>query len=149
MFALGFILIVTIVVLSSTMNWSITIPDMFALFIAVYLISSFVGFPLATILKVGYRRLVAESDLSYDGKILRYKKLTDKLWTAVEHVKEYHLYTVLHIKSVTTTRRYFIITEEIEKTMINNNRILDSIKVDRVKIPKAYVGMDFSLQYCR
>lgn len=38
-FALGFILIVTIVVLSSTMNWSITIPDMFAPFIAVYLIS--------------------------------------------------------------------------------------------------------------
>lgn len=87
--------------------------------------------------------------MSYDGKILRYKKPTDKLWTAVGHVKEYHLYTVLHIKSVTTTRRYFIITGEIEKTMINNNRILDSIKVDRVKILKAYVGMDFLLQYCR
>lgn len=148
-FALGFILIVTIVVLSSTMNWSITIPDMFVPFVEVYLISSFVGFPLATILKVGYRRLVAGSDLSYDGKILRYKKLTDKLWTAVGHVEEYHLYTVLYIKSLKTTRRYFIITGEIEKNMINNNRILDSVKVDRVKIPKAYVGMDFLLQYCR
>lgn len=148
-FASGFILIVTIVVLSSTINWSITIPDMFFPFIAVYLMSSFVGFPLAAILKVGYRRLVAESDLSYDGKILRYKKLTDKLWTAVGYVEEYHLYTVLHIKSVTTTRRYFIITGEIEKTIINNNRILDSVKVDRVKIPTAYVGMDFLLQYCR
>ena len=148
-FVLGFILIVTIVVLSSTMNWSITIPDMFVPFIEIYLIASFVGFPLATILKIGYKRLVMGSELSYSDEILRYKKLADKLWTGVGHVEEYHLYTVLHIQSVVTTKRYFIVPGEIEEVIINNNRRLKSNRVDKVKIPKAYADMDFLLKYCQ
>lgn len=146
-FAPGFLFIIFIV-LSSPVNGSITIPDMLVPFIAIYLMASFVSFPLATILKIGYKRLIIGSTVSYSNEILIYNKLADKLWTAVGHVEEYHLFTVSQIKSVAMTKRYFIITGEIEKTVINNNRKLSSVKVDRVKIPKAYTNMDFLLQYC-
>ena len=96
-----------------------------------------------------YKRLVMGSELSYSDEILRYKKLADKLWTGVGHVEEYHLYTVLHIQSVVTTKRYFIVTGEIEEVIINNNRRLKSNRVDKVKIPKAYADMDFLLKYCQ
>lgn len=141
-FVLGFIFAVCIVILSSTTGMSTTIPDSILPLAVGYLIASLIGFPLITVIKMGYKRLVAGSTVTYDGETLIYDKLADKLWTVVGHVEEHHLYTVYRIESVTPTKFSYVVKGDIEKVVINNGRKLNSKNVGIVKIPNAYASME-------
>lgn len=141
-FVVGFIAAVCIVVLSSTIGATFTIPDVVLPLIVAYLFVSIVGFPLISVIKKGYKRLVIGSTVTYDGETIIYDKLADRLWTAVGHVEEHHIYTVSKIDSVTTTKFSCVIKGSIEKVVVNNGRKLESKSVSMVKIPNAYANME-------
>lgn len=141
-FVVGFIAAVCIVVLSSTMRATFTIPDVILPVIVAYLFVSIVGFPVVSVIKKGYKRLIIGSTVTYDKETIIYDKLADRLWTAVGHVEEHHIYTVSRIDSVTTTKFACVVKGSIEKVVINNGRKLESKSVSVVKIPNAYTNME-------
>lgn len=141
-FVVGFVAAVCGVVLSSTMEVTFTIPDVVLPVIVAYLFVSLVGFPLTSIIKKGYKRLIMGSAVTYNGETIIYDKLADCLWTAVGHVEEHHIYTISKIESVTTTKFAYTIKGSIEKVVINNGRKLESKSVSVVKIPNAYGNME-------
>lgn len=141
-FVVGFIAAVCIVVLSSTMRATFTIPDVALPVIVAYLFVSIVGFPVVSVIKKGYKRLIIGSTVTYDKETIIYDKLADRLWTAVGHVEEHHIYTVSRIDSVTTTKFAYVVKGSIEKVVVNNGRKLESKSVSVVKIPNAYANME-------
>lgn len=141
-FVVGFVAAVCMVVLSSTMGATFTIPDLLLPVVVAYLFVSLVVFPLVSIIKKGYECLVKGSSVSCDGGTIIYDKLVDRLWTAVGHVEEHHIYTISKIESVTTTKFAYIIKGSIEKVVINNGRKLESKSVSVVKIPNAYANLE-------
>lgn len=141
-FVAGFIFTICGIVLNSIFGTIFTVPDVLSPFIAVYLIAAIIGFPLITVVKKGYKRLAEGSTLTYDNETLIYDKLADRLWTAVGHVEEHHVYIISQIESVTVTKAAYIIKGSIEKTVINNGRKLETKSVSVVKIPNAYANME-------
>lgn len=141
-FVVGFASAVCIVVLSSTMGTTFSIPDVLLPVIVAYLFVSIVGFPLVSIIKKGYKRLVIGSTVAYDDETIIYDKLADRLWTAVGHVEEHHIYTVSQIESVTSTKFAYVVRGSIEKVVVNNGRKLESKSVSVVRIPNAYANME-------
>lgn len=141
-FVVGFIAAVCIVVLSSTMRATFTIPDVVLPVIVAYLFVSIVGFPVVSVIKKGYKRLIIGSTVTYDKETIIYDKLADRLWTAVGHVEEHHIYTVSRIDSVTITKFAYVVKGSIEKVVVNNGRKLESKSVSVVKIPNAYANME-------
>lgn len=144
---LGFADAIIIVVLSAVWGVTCTIPDMLQPIIAVYSLVSIVGFPIVTIIKKGYKRLIKGSTLVVKKNLLIYNKLAEKLWTAVGHVEEHHIYTVLNIDSIKITKFYYILVGDVSKEIINNGRKLDVQSVNLVKIPKAYADMERIKEY--
>ena len=140
-FVVGFVSAVCIVVLSSTMGATFTIPDLLLPVVVAYLFVSLVGFPLVSLIKKGYERLVKGSSVSCNGGTIIYDKLADSLWTAVGHVEEHQIYTVTKINFVTTTRFFCIVKGNIEKVVVNNGRKLETTSVDTIKIPNAYANL--------
>lgn len=138
-FLIGFLFVTIVLLLPAN---TITIPDAALPVIYVTIPLSVVGFPLVTVIKRGYRRLVKESELQVSGTNITYKKLTDKLWTVVGHVEEYHLYSSRRIDKVVVTKRFYVCHGEFEKTVINNGRTLSSDLVNVLKIPRAYESME-------
>lgn len=136
---IGFVFVIIVLILPAN---TITIPDAVLPVIYVTIPLSLVGFPLVTIIKHGYRRLVKESELRVEGTGITYKKLADKLWTAVGHVEEYHLYSSRRVDNVTVTRRFYVCRGEFEKAVINNGRTLSNDVVKVLKIPRAYESME-------
>lgn len=137
----GFIATVCIVVMSATAKEAFTIPIPEVVFYPVvsYIFISFIGFPIVSVIKVGYRRLVAWSTVTYDDETIIYDKLAEYHWTEVGHVEEHHIYTVSKIDSITTTKFSYVINGSIEKVVLNNGRFLKSKSVRTVKIPNAYI----------
>lgn len=126
---------------------SITIPDVILPISCAYLITSVVGFPLVLVLKEGFKRLISSSELKIEENTIVYNKLTDDLWTVVGHIEEHHVYEVNTIDSVKVTRFSYEISGNIEKTVINNGRVLSKENVKRIKIPNAYLGMEKIVNY--
>ena len=141
-FVAGFAASVLIVVLSATMGATFTIPDALLPVTVAYLFVSIVGFPLVSVIKKGYKRLITGSTITYDDETVIYDKLADHLWTAVGHVEEHHVYTISQIESVTVTKAAYIVKGNIEKVVINNGRKLETKSVSTVKIPNAYANME-------
>lgn len=141
-FVVGFIAAVCIVVLSSTIGATFTISDVFLPVIVAYLFISIVGFPLVSVIKKGYKRLVIGGIVICDGKTIIYDKLADRLWMVIGHTEEHHIYTVSKIDSITKTKLAYVVKGNIEKNVVNNGRILNSKSVSVVKIPNAYADME-------
>ncbi len=138
-FLIGFLFIVIVLCLPAN---TFTIPDVVLPLACGYLIASIVGFPVATLLKKGYRRLIVGSSVVFNGKSIIYDKLADKLWTAVGGVEEHHIYNIEKIDSIKKTRFFYVISGNIEKVVINNGRQLEKKNVSEVRIPNAYADME-------
>lgn len=138
-FAAGFILMVIAVILGAATDLHITVPTAFV----VVLLISFVGFPIVSVIKVGYRRLLQWSDLFGDGEIIVYDKLREKEWTAAGHLECRNVFTVCHVDSVKVSLRYLWITGTVQRTEIYNGRLaIEQQDILAVKIPRAYAGME-------
>src|SRR5690554_1861491 len=74
-FVFGFVFFVSVLLLPAN---TFTIPDSIMPIVCVYLISAVAGFPVVTLLKKGYRRLISQSKLTYDDSTIHYDKLADK-----------------------------------------------------------------------
>lgn len=138
----GFIAMTCIVVLSAAIEEPFVIPIPEAIFLptVAYGFVSFISFPIISVIKVGYKRLVVGSTVTYDHDTITYDKLAEYHWTAVGHVEEHHLYTVSAIDSVTATKFSYVLKGNIEKVVINNGRKLSEKRVSVVKIPNAYAA---------
>ena len=134
----GFILMVIAVILGATTDLHITVPSI----IVVFFFISFVTFPIVRVIKIGYKRRLKWSKLSTEANVIIYDKLAEKMWTAVGHVEEHHIYTVSQVNSIKLTKRYFLITGKIHKVIINNDRLLEEKETTTVKIPRAYSNME-------
>lgn len=134
----GFIVMVFIVVSGPFTDSQIPIPSS----IAVFFFISFVVFPIVSVMKIGYKRGLKWSKLSTEANVIIYDKLAERMWTAVGHVEEHHIFTVSKINHVRQTRRWLLIMGDIHKVVINNGRTLKKTEVSSVKIPRAYGGME-------
>ena len=97
---------------------------------------------IVSVIKIGYKRSLKWSKLSTEANVIIYDKLAEKMWTAVGHVEEHHIYTVSQVNSIKLTKRYFLITGKIHKVIINNDRLLEEKATTTVKIPRAYSNME-------
>lgn len=134
----GFIVMAIIVISGPFTDLQIPIPSS----IAVFFFISFVVFPIVSVMKIGYKRGLKWSKLSTEANVIIYDKLAERMWTAVGHVEEHHIYTVSKVNSIKLTKRYFLITGEIHKVIINNDRLLEEKETTTVKIPRAYSSME-------
>lgn len=147
LFVVGFVSMVCSVVMSATMDFKLTIPDSVLPVVVAYLFASIVGFPVVSIIKSGYKRLVEGSAFSYNSKGIVYDKLVSKHWTAVGHVEEHRIYSISKITTVTKSRFSYIIVGEIDECLVNNGRQLKEKKVKSVKIPNAYMGIERLIEH--
>lgn len=120
----------------------VTIPDAILPFALGYLLTSLVGFPAVSIIKVGYRRSLSWSKLTMDNKVIVYDRLAEKEWTAVGSVEEHHIFFIDQIESAELRTRYLLIRGRVHKKVINNNRLLEEKDISSVKIPRAYANME-------
>ncbi len=138
-FVFGFVFFVSVLCLPAN---TFTIPDSIMPIVCAYLMSAVAGFPVVTLLKKGYRRLISQSKLAYDSNAIHYDKLADKLWTAVGGVEEHHLYSIERVDSISKSRFYYVVKGEIKKVVVNNGRQLEKKNVSSVKIPNAFANME-------
>ena len=138
-FVFGFAFFIIVLCLPAN---TFTIPDAIMPVVCAYLILAIAGFPVVTLLKKGYSRLISQSKLSYFEDAICYDKLADKLWTAVGGVEEHHLYKIERVNSISKTRFYYIVKGDIEKVIINNGRQLERKNIGSVKIPVAFADME-------
>ena len=134
----GFILMVIAVILGAATDLHITVPTA----AVVLLLISFVGFPIVSVIKLGYRRSLQWSKLFGDGEIIVYDQLKEKAWTAVGRLELRNIFTVCHVDSIRVSRRYFWITGSVQRTEIYNGRLArEQQDILAVKIPRAYADM--------
>lgn len=137
--AVGFLFVIAILILPAN---TFSFPDA-ALPLAYIIIPiSFIGFPLVTVIKHGYRKLLCESELIVSEDKLTYKKMVDKLWTIVGHIQEFNVYESFHIDRVEVSRRFYTCYGSFNKEVINNGRKLNSEEITVLKIPRAYSAME-------
>ena len=139
---LGFLCAVVGIGLNAGIGITVSISDKIVNAVAVYFVISLVGFPIISVMKRGNKHLIRESKLFYDGVTVLYDKTVDKLWTAVGHIEEHHIYNIRKINEIKVNRFFYIIVGEIEKEVINNKRTLGRVNVNTVKIPRAYKDME-------
>lgn len=138
----GFAAMVIAIVLGAFTDLHFTIPDAVLPFALGYLLASLVGFPVITIIKVGYRRSLSWSKLTIDNNVITYDRLAEKMWTAVGGVEEHHVFSINRIESAEFSLRYLLIRGQVHKEVINNNRLLEEKDICSVKIPRAYANME-------
>ena len=139
---IGFVAAVITIVLGAFTDFTFTIPDAILPFALGYLLTSLVGFPVISIIKVGYRRSLSWSKLTIDNGIITYDWLAEKEWTAVGSVEEHHIFSIDRIESAEFSLRYLLIRGRVHKKVINNNRLLEEKDISSVKIPRAYANME-------
>lgn len=138
-FLIGFVLMCIAVALGAMTYLHITVPT----FVVWLLCISFVGFPIVTIVKVGYSRLLRWSELKErDGRIC-FDRVVQAEYTAAGRSEEYNIYEVRKLTSTRMTRRYLIIEGDIRKAVVSwNKTMLFSENISSMKIPRAYEDMD-------
>lgn len=139
---IGFVAAVITIILGAFTDFHVTIPDAILPFALGYLLTSLVGFPIVSIIKVGYRRSLSWSKLTIDNGIITYDWLAEKEWTAVGSVEEHHIFSIDRIESAEFSLRYLLIRGRVHKKVINNNRLLEEKDISSVKIPRAYANME-------
>ena len=135
---IGFAAMVIAIVLGAFTDLHVTIPDAILPFALGYLLTSLVGFPVVSIIKVGYRRSLSWSKLTMDNKVITYDRLAEKGWSVEEH----HIFSIDQIESAELRTRYLLIRGRVHKKVINNNRLLEEKDISSVKIPRAYANME-------
>lgn len=138
----GFAAMMIAIVLGAFTDLHVTIPDTVLPFALGYLLTSLVGFPIVSIIKVGYRHSLSWSKLTMDNKVIVYDRLMEKEWTAVGSVEEHHIFSISQIESAEFSLRYLLIRGRVHKKVINNNRLLEEKNISSVKIPRAYANME-------
>lgn len=138
-FLIGFVLMCIAVALGAMTDLHITVPT----FVVWLLCISFVGFPIVTIVKVGYSRLLRWSELKErDGRIY-YDRVVRAEYTGMGRVEEYHVYEIRKVTRTRITRRHLIIEGDIRKAVVSwNKTMLFSENISSMKIPRAYEDMD-------
>lgn len=110
-FLIGFVLMCIAVALGAMTDLHITVPT----FVVWLLCISFVGFPIVTIVKVGYSRLLRWSELKErDGRIC-FDRVVQAEYTAAGRSEEYNIYEVRKLTRTRMTRRYLIIEGDIRR----------------------------------
>ena len=104
---------------------------------------SFVGFPIVTIVKVGYSRLLRWSELKErDGRIC-FDRVVQAEYTAAGRSEEYNIYEVRKLTRTRMTRRYLIIEGDIRRAVVSfDEKMVFSEIISSVKIPRAYEDME-------
>jgi hypothetical protein len=138
----GFFIGIGIVIANAMFRFRLAMPPIITDVFGIYLTISMFGYVIASLLKIGMRRLIQNSELSYDGKKIVYDRLTKNQYTGVGHVEEHEIYTINKADSIAKTKRFYIITGDMTKEVINNGRELSMDKIGIVKIPFAYSNMD-------
>lgn len=141
---IGFLILLLILIMPAN---TFTIPDAVLPLFYVIIPVSFVGFPLVTVIKHGYRKLLRESELNVSVGGVAYKRMVDKLWTVVGHVQEFNVYETNCIERVEVSRRYYTCYGSFCKEVINNGRRLSSQQVTELRIPRAYSAMERIMDY--
>lgn len=138
-FAIGFALAGMALALDAATILHIPAPKFFVWLLLI----SFVGFPIVTIVKVGYSRLLRWSELKErDGRIC-FDRVVQAEYTAAGRSEEYNIYEVRKLTSTRMTRRYLIIEGDIRKAVVSwNKTMLFSENISSMKIPRAYEDMD-------
>ena len=57
-------------------------------------------------------------------------------------IEEKYIYEIDKITSMTRMKRYYCIVGEIKLEIINKGRVLEGKKLQEIKIPNAYKGME-------
>lgn len=138
-FLIGFVLMCIAVALGGMTDLHITVPT----FVVWLLLISVAGFPLVTLVKEEYSRLLRWSELKErDGRIY-YDRVVQAEYTAAGRSEEYNIYEVRKLTSTRMTRRYLIIEGDIRKAVVSwNKTMLFSENISSMKIPRAYEDMD-------
>lgn len=148
-FSLGFLAAILIVMLSALLQIKLTMPDAILPIVIAYLFVALIGFPLASILKCGARRLLWESELELNPDTIIYSKMVDKLWTAAGRMVGHHVYIASEVISVKSSKFSYTISGKIELTVLHNGKVLKHETVSSMKIPKAYKNMERMMTYGR
>lgn len=138
-FLIGFVLMCIAVALGAMTDLHITVPT----FVVWLLCISFVGFPIVTIVKVGYSRLLRWSELKeHDGRIC-FDRVVQAEYTAAGRSEEYNIYEVRKLTRTRMTRRYLIIEGDIRRAVVSfDEKMVFSEIISSVKIPRAYEDME-------
>lgn len=137
--AVGFLFVIVVLVMPAN---TFTIPDAVLPLAYIAIPVSFVGFPLVTVIKHGYRKLLRESELTVSKEKLIYRRMVDEFWTILGHVQEFHIYESFDIERVSVSKRYYTCYGSFGKKVVNNGRELKSEDVTELKIPRAYSSME-------
>lgn len=137
--SVGFVYVIAILMLPAN---TFTIPDVALPIDYIVIPISFFGFPLVTVIKHGYRKLLRESELTVSKDKLIYRRMVDKFWTILGHVQEFHVYESFDIERVSVSKRYYTCYGSFSKKVVNNGRELNSEDVTELKIPRAYSSME-------
>lgn len=138
-FAIGFVLSGMALALDAATILHIPAPKFFVWLLLI----SVVGFPIVSLVKEGYSRLLRWSELKErDGRIY-YDRVVRAKYTGMGRVEEYHVYEIRKVTSTRTTRRHLIIEGDIRKAVVSwNKTMLFSENISSMKIPRAYEDMD-------
>lgn len=138
-FLIGFVLMCIAVALGAITDIHVTVPTPVAWLLCI----SFVGFPIVTVVKVGYSRLLRWSELKErDGRIC-YDRVVQAEYTATGRSEEYNIYEVRKLTSTRMTKRYLIIEGDIRKAVVSfDEKMVFSEIISSVKIPRAYEDME-------
>ena len=98
----------------------------------------FVGFPLSLCLYKGMKNLYVKSTLYIKDKKIVYDKQAEFEWSAVGQIDEKHIFSVNKIDKYEITNRWIKIEGNIEKTVINKKRHLNTKNINSVKIARAF-----------
>ncbi len=142
-FIIGFLFIVLVLILPAN---TFSIPDELSAVVCGYLICSIAGFPILTIVKIGKKRLLVDSELKISKKKLYYNMIKERICPSLGGVEERYIFQVDSIVSVKVTRRYYCVTGEISMEIINNGRLLEKKNITMVRIPNSYEGIERMIQ---
>lgn len=135
----GFLFIIAAILLPVK---PLSLPSAIATVFGVYSMSSFVGFPLITIVKKGMKTLVSNSKVELDENKIYYDRLKERISPLSNGIEEWYIYRGEKITSIQEKRRYYYVTGDIHLKIINNRRVLKKKVITKMKIPNAYRGME-------
>ena len=112
--------------------------DFLSMFIGWLCVIGFVGFPLSLSLYKGMKNLYVKSALKLEDNKIIYNKQASYEWSAVGRIDEKHNFCISKVNNYVVSKRWIKIDGQIEKTIINKDRHLDTKEVSSVKIARAF-----------
>ncbi|NLX75644.1 MAG: hypothetical protein GXZ13_07485 [Synergistaceae bacterium] len=115
--------------------------------IAIYTAASFIGYPSALLIRMGYRVFCEESILRIDDGTLKYDVLVKRNWTLAGYVTIYHNYVAKRINQINVGKRFYDLVAEFEKTVIYKGNEEPAEIVGEMRVPIAFKDMERLLEY--